>query len=74
MTPYPVNLVATGVLTFFLRMLRATFEFLINLVGHKLCKQDTNFRDSIPMKERVVISLRFLAIGDYFQSLMYVST
>jgi hypothetical protein len=29
----------------------ANFEFLINLVDHKVCKQYTNFRDSIPLKK-----------------------
>jgi hypothetical protein len=48
MTPYPVNFVVTGVLHFF-----SNFEFLINLVGNKICKQDKNFRASIPMKKRV---------------------
>lgn len=56
----------------FLRMSSANFEFLINLVGHKICKQDTNFRDSIPVKERLAITLRFLATGDSFHSLMYL--
>lgn len=56
----------------FARMTSADFENLINIVGHKIKKQDTNFRNAIPVKERLAITLRFLASGDSFHSLMYL--
>lgn len=50
MTLYLENFIATGVLKYFRQMSSANFEFLINFVGRGVCKQDTNFRDSISMK------------------------
>lgn len=48
------------------------FENLINLIGAKICKQNTNYRDAISVKDRLAITLRFLATGDSYQSLMYL--
>lgn len=52
-------------------MSSADFEFLINLVGRRIGKKNTHFRDAIPVNERLAIALRFLATGDSYQSLMY---
>lgn len=52
-------------------MTSTDFEFLINLVGHKIGKKDTYYRDAIPVNERLAIALRFLATGDSYHSLMY---
>lgn len=48
------------------------FEKLINLVGHRIAKKDTNYREAIPVRERLAITLRFLATGDSYHSLMYL--
>lgn len=48
------------------------FQILIELVGPKIQKRDTNFRECIPCKERLAITLRFLATGDSFTSLSYL--
>jgi len=52
-------------------MSSADFEFLINLVGHRIGKKNTNYRDAIPVNERLAVALRFLATGDSYHSLMY---
>lgn len=56
----------------FLRMTTSDFEDLILLIGKKVAKQNTNFRDSVSAKDRLAVTLRFLATGDSYQSLMYL--
>jgi len=55
----------------FTRMSSTDFEFLINLIGPKVIKENTNFRDSISVSVRLAITLRFLSTGDSYHSLMY---
>lgn len=55
----------------------ADFEYLIiliNLVGHRISKKDTNYRNAIPVKELLAITLRFIATvnGGSYHSLMNV--
>nr|CAI5865364.1 unnamed protein product [Callosobruchus analis] len=47
-------------------------EHLINLIGPKIQKSDTRFRDAVPVVERLAITLRFLATGGFYQSLRYL--
>nr|CAH7749517.1 unnamed protein product [Callosobruchus chinensis] len=49
------------------------FEFIISLIGPKIKKKNTNFRECIPVNERFTVTLRFLATGDSYTSLMYTS-
>ncbi len=55
----------------FCRMSFKDFEYLLSLIELAIRKQDTNYRDAISPKERLVITLRFMATGDSFSSLMY---
>ncbi|XP_050501502.1 uncharacterized protein LOC114342461 [Diabrotica virgifera virgifera] len=56
----------------FVRMSSSDFEELMTLIGGKIAKLNTNFRDSISIKDRLAVTLRFLASGDSYQSLMYL--
>jgi len=48
------------------------FEYLLNMIGPKIAKQDTFMRKSISVQERLSITLRFLATGDHYSSLQYL--
>jgi len=56
----------------FPRMFSSDFEKLITLIGGKVAKLNTNFRDSISVKDRLTVTLRFFATGESYQSLMYL--
>jgi hypothetical protein len=56
----------------FTRMTASDFEFLITIIGSKVSRQNTNYRKSITVNERLAVTLRFLATGDSYQSLMYL--
>lgn len=47
----------------FVRMSAVQVQFLINLVGPKIEKQNTKMRQAISVYERVMVTLRFLASG-----------
>lgn len=56
----------------FSRMSTQDFEWLLNSIGPEISKQNTNYRDAIPGKERLAVTLRFLATGDSYTSLAYL--
>ena len=62
----------TGHFKNFVRMSSADFEVLLNLIGPKIEKKNTFLRNSVPVKERLAITLRFLATGDSYTSLQYL--
>lgn len=53
-------------------MTYADFELLLSKISPMISKQDTDFREAIPAKYRLAITLRFLASGDSYKSLHYL--
>jgi hypothetical protein len=54
------------------RISSAHFTFLLNLVGPKIKKENTFLRGAIPARERLALTLRFLATGHSYTSLEYL--
>lgn len=54
----------------FLRMDEETFNKLLNKIAHKITKQSI-YRECIPARIKLLITLRYLATGETFRSLMY---
>ncbi|XP_050516048.1 uncharacterized protein LOC126890922 [Diabrotica virgifera virgifera] len=48
------------------------FEWLLCQIAPKIQKEDTNYRQAISPMERLLLTLRFLATGDSYHSLMYL--
>ncbi|CAG4936669.1 unnamed protein product [Parnassius apollo] len=48
-----------------------SFEELHNLIKPCITKLDTRFRDAISSKERLGLTLRFLATGDTYKTLSF---
>jgi hypothetical protein len=55
----------------FTRMSTRTFDDLLAKVGPKICRQNTTFRECISPRTRLLLTLRYLATGETFQSLHY---
>ncbi len=47
----------------FLRMSAIDFDNLTNRLGHKLFRRDTSMRAAISVKEKLAVTLRYLASG-----------
>jgi hypothetical protein len=45
----------------------------MNLVGPKIVKRDTRFREATPVQERMAVTLLFWATGDSYTLLKYLS-
>ncbi|CAN7938463.1 unnamed protein product [Ixodes hexagonus] len=52
----------------YLRMPPRTFDTLLELLGPRICKQDTRFRKAIPADHRLALAVRFLAAGETVRS------
>ena len=55
----------------FVRMPPVDFEELLHMVGARISKQNSTFRESVSPSVRLAATLRYLASGDSFTSLMY---
>ncbi|KAK5648168.1 hypothetical protein RI129_003060 [Pyrocoelia pectoralis] len=55
----------------FLRMDETTFNILLKKIEHRIQKNHTNMRESIPAIHKLIITLRYLATGESYRSLMY---
>ncbi|XP_053690751.1 uncharacterized protein LOC128739298 [Sabethes cyaneus] len=56
----------------FVRLSSEDFNYLLQRVAPYIRKQDTILRKSISPEERLCLTLRFLATGDSYKSLMYL--
>lgn len=56
----------------FCRMSSTDFEHLLQMIEPKIKKKDTFWREAIPAKVRLAVTLRFLATGDSFKSLHFL--
>ena len=60
-----LELIDTSSYRNFLRMDSTSFEYLLQKVAPMITYKDTNFRDAIPAGERLAVTLRFLATGQF---------
>ena len=51
-----------------IRMFMSDFEKLATIVGLQIAKRDTDFREMVPINERLAVTLRFLATRDSYTS------
>lgn len=63
----------SGKIENFLRMSDDDFHLLLNAIAPMISKQDTVMRKSISAIQRFVVTLRFLASGETYEDLQYVS-
>jgi hypothetical protein len=52
-------------------MAASDFELLQQLIGQSIKKQGTNGREANPISTRLAVTLRFLATGGWYHTLMY---
>lgn len=53
----------------FMSLTSSQFEYLLNIVGHRISKKDTNYRKAITPVDRLSITLKYLSSGNSFNSL-----
>ncbi|KAB0805427.1 hypothetical protein PPYR_02397 [Photinus pyralis] len=57
----------------YLRLNNKQLGYLLALVKDDITKQDTHLRECIPARSKLQVTLRFLATGETFRSLMYAT-
>ncbi|CAH0393548.1 unnamed protein product [Bemisia tabaci] len=55
------------------RMSSVDLEKLLTIIGSKITKQVTNFREPTPVSNRLAVTLRFLGTRDAYTSLQYLT-
>ena len=53
----------------YLRMDKSSFDSLVNLIGPKIAKSDTNMRESIKPAVKIAVTLHHLAEGSSHHSI-----
>ncbi|XP_035597440.1 uncharacterized protein LOC118361534 [Oncorhynchus keta] len=53
----------------YFRLDRSQFDHLLQMVGARITRMDTNYRESISPVEHLAICLRFLATGDSYRTI-----
>jgi len=53
-------------------MSKTNFFSLLKMIDPEIVKQNTKFREAVPPNIKLLITLRYLATGDSFSSLMYL--
>nr|CAI5830293.1 unnamed protein product [Callosobruchus analis] len=56
----------------FLRMKKVDFDYILETVSSRIRRKDTSMRRAITPKERLIITLRYLATGDSYRSVIYL--
>ena len=56
----------------FIRMTAEDFEYIVSLIGPKIERMDTKLREAVTVRERLAVTLRFLATDDSYTSLQYL--
>lgn len=56
----------------FLRFTSIDFENILGMIASSIVKQNTKFRDALPVQERLAVTLRYLTSDDSFVSLSYL--
>ena len=54
-----------------MRLSRNDFDYLLKQIGPKIQRMDTNMRLSLSAKDKLIITLRYLATGDSYKTLEY---
>jgi hypothetical protein len=67
-----VRMDSCALFTNFTRTTAIDFELVLQLIGLRIKKQDTNMRETIPTSTRLAVTLRFLATGDSYHTLRYI--
>lgn len=57
----------------YLRMDEVVFNYILSKVAPLISKQETHFRCSISAKDRLLVTLRYLATGESYSSLQFLT-
>lgn len=67
-----LDLQMPALFTNFLRLSKDNFDLLLGFVSPLIERKNTIFREAISPRERLMITLRYLATGETFKSLSYM--
>lgn len=67
-----LDLQMPALFTNFLRLSKDNFKLLMGFVAPMIARNDTVLREAISARERLMITMRYLATGETFKSLSYI--